>query len=71
MIPKIATASTWQRASKAFINFFKKISGYQEEEGSEENSNLKEDESEDDTADELEFDRRGGKKERKKIVFDK
>ena len=71
MIPKIATASTWQRASKAFNNLFKKISGYQEEEGSEENSNLKEDESEDDTADELEFDRRGGKKERKKIVFDK
>ena len=64
-------AARWkQKASKAFNNFWKYIVGDQEEEGYEDVSDLEEEEFED-TAGEKEVDRRRGKKERKKIVFEK
>ena len=65
-------AARWkQKASKAFNNFWKYIVGDQEEEGYEDVSDLEEEEEFEDTAGEKEVDRRRGKKERKKIVFEK
>ena len=65
-------AARWkQKASKTFNNFWKYIVGDQEEEGYEDVSDLEEEEEFEDTAGEKEVDRRRGKKERKKIVFEK